>query len=147
MKVLLNKDVPKLGYRGDIVNVKKGYFRNFLMPEGLAEVATPVVLKIAESRKENIVMKKEQLMDNAKEVLKKLKGMKITLKAKVSEKGKLYAGITEEDVIKEIEKLYKVQLEKSFVKMEHFKELGEYEAVIDLGSGESEKVVVIVEKE
>lgn len=147
MQVLLNKDVPKLGYRGEIISVKDGYFRNYLMPNGLAQLATKAVQKLADSRKESLVMKKQQLLDNAKDVLAKLKGLSVTIKAKVSEKGKLYAGITEIDVIDAVEAAVKVQLEKDFLKMEHFKELGEHEVVVHLGEGLEEAIKVTVEAE
>ena len=147
MQVVLNKDVEKLGYRGDVVNVKPGYYRNFLMPQDLAVVATPAVLKISESRKEKMVIEKQQLIDNAKDALKKMKGMKVTIKAKTSDKGKLYAKITEAEVINAIEELYKIKLEKEFVKMDPIKELGEHDVVVHLAEDLEETIKVIVEAE
>ncbi len=147
MEVVLNEDVQKLGYKGDIVNVKRGYFRNFLYPRGLADTATKSRLKVAESRKEKLVMKKQQIVDNAKDVLKKLKGLKLILKAKVSDKGKLYGSITEDDILKELKKEVKLELDKEFIKMEHIKELGEYEVLVHLGEDLEEKINVTVEAE
>jgi len=79
MQVVLNQDVKKLGYRGEVVSVKPGFFRNFLFPNGLADVATPSRLRVAESRKDKLVMQKQQVMENVQGVLDKLKGTKITL--------------------------------------------------------------------
>lgn len=146
MKVVLNKDVPKLGYKGDIVNVKAGYFRNFLHPNKMAEMATTSSLKVASTRKERLVMKKQQIMENAKEVLAKLKGLKVALKAKASTKGKLYAAITEKAVIDAVEKAAKVKLEKEFLKMDHFKEVGNYDVLVHLGEGLEAKIKVSVKK-
>ena len=145
MKAVLNKDVKKLGYRGDVVNVKNGYFRNFLYPNGYAVAATPSLLKLAESRKEQVVMKKQQLLDNAKDVLKKLKGLKVIIKGKTSGKGKLYGAIAEVEVIEAIKEASKVELEKEYIKMEHLKELGEHEVLVHLGDKLEEKVIVSIE--
>lgn len=146
MQVVLNKDVPKLGYKGDIVNVKSGYGRNYLLPKGLADLASDSRLKIAASRKERMVIQKQQLLDSAKDVIAKLKGLKLIMKAKVSEKGKLYAAITEKDVIDAIEEKKNVKLEKEFIKMEHFKEVGTYEVLVRLGEGFEEKITVKVQE-
>lgn len=142
----MNKDVPKLGYKGDTVNVKQGYYLNFLMPKGLADLGTGSRLKVAASRKERVVIKQQQLLDNAKEVLAKLKGLKLILKAKVSAKDKLYAAITEKDVIDAIEAKKNIKLEKEYLKMEHFKALGTYDVVIRLGEGMEETIKVKVDK-
>lgn len=145
MQVVLNKNVPKLGYRGDVVKVKEGYYRNFLLPRGFADICTPTRLKVAESRKDKLVMEKQQVMDNAKEVLKKLEGLTLTFKVKVTEKGTLYAAINESDVIAEIKKVTKVKLERDQVKMAHFKELGEHKVVVHLGKDLEESVKVVIE--
>jgi large subunit ribosomal protein L9 len=147
MQIVLSKDVPKLGYRGDVVTVKRGYFNNFLMPNGLAEVLTKSLAKLIESRQEKILVEKEKLMDNAKEVLEKLKGLKITLKRKTTKAGKLYAAITEKDVIAAVEEAANVRLEKDYIKMEHFKDLGEHEVLIHLGEKLEDKITVVVESE
>lgn len=138
-------DVSKLGYKGDIVNVKDGYFRNYLFPRKLAEIATKGVKKLAQLRSEKRVMKKQQILDNAKDVLKKLKGLVVTLKVKVSGKGKLYGAITEDKVIAAIKEKANVELTKDFVKMEHFKSVGKYKVLVHLGEGLEEAINVVVE--
>jgi len=147
MKVILNKDVPKLGYKADIVNVKEGYYRNYLLPRGLAEIATPGLIKMTEVRKQKMVVKKQQLLDNAKELIKKLKGLKLALKGKVSEKGKLYGAITENEVIEAIEKATNIRLEKEHLKMEHIKETGDHTVTVHLGEGLEETIKVTVKAE
>ena len=147
MQVLLNKDVKKLGYRGDIVEVKPGYFRNFLWPEGMAEVATKAVLKLAESRKEKLVMKKQEVIEKSSEVLAKLKGLSVVVKHKVSDKGTLYSSVVEEDVVAAVESAVKVKLEKDYIKMEHFKDLGEHKALVHLGPDMEAEITVNVEAE
>ena len=144
MQVVLSKDVKKLGYKGDLVKVKPGYFRNFLSPGRLAQMATPSLLKLHQVRKEKMVMQKEELLAKAREAISKLKGLEVVIKAKVSDKGKLYGAITEKDVIDAIEAATKIKLEKDFLKMEHFKEVGEYTTVVHLGEGLEEKITVVV---
>ncbi|MFA6917505.1 MAG: 50S ribosomal protein L9 [Candidatus Gracilibacteria bacterium] len=145
MQVLLLKDVKKLGYRGDIVKVKEGYFRNYLQVKGLAEVATESTKKVAASRKERILMEKQRLLDNAKDVLKKLHGLKLIFKEKVSGKGKLFGAITENDIIKAIVEKANIRLEKEYITMEHIKEVGNYEITVRLGEGLEETVKVAVQ--
>lgn len=147
MKILLNGDVKSLGYRGDIVNVKNGYFRNFLLPNGLAQFANAKVIKLAEGRSEKSTLQKERVIENAKDVLKKLKGLTVTIKAKVSDKGKLYGSITEFEVIEAVKAGAKVELEKDFIKMDHFKDLGEHKAKVHLGEGLEEEITVVIEAE
>lgn len=145
MEVVLNKDVKKLGYRGDIVTVKPGYYRNFLNPRGLADIANKSRLKLIEARKEKMVMEREQLLENAQEVLKKLKGLSVTISSKVNDKGTLYAAVVEEDVIKAVESAINVKLEKEYLKMDHFKDLGEHTVLVRLGSDIEEEIKVVVE--
>ena len=147
MQILLNGDVKNLGYRGDIVKVKNGYFRNFLSPKGLAQVANAKVIKLAEERGKKSTLQKERVLDNAKDVLKKLKGLTVTIKAKVSDKGKLYGSITEADVVEAVKTGAKVELEKEFIKMDHFKDLGEHKAKVYLGEGLEEEITVVLEAE
>lgn len=145
MKVLLNKDVKKLGYRGDIVIVKTGYFTNFLLPEGAAVMADESVVKLQESRKAKLVMKKEQLVENAKEVLKKLKGLVVTFSKKITSKGKLYGGLSAEEIIDEIAAKTNIKLEPSNIKAEHIKEVGTHKVVVHIADGSEETIKVVVE--
>jgi len=145
MKVLLNKDVKKLGYRGDIVNVKTGYFTNFLLPEGAAVMADESVVKLQESRKAKLVMKSEQLKENAKEVLKKLKGLVVTFSKKITSKGKLYGGLSAEEIIDEIAAKTNIKLESSNIKAEHIKEVGTHKVVVHIADGSEETIKVVVE--
>ncbi len=145
MEVVLNKDVKKLGYRGEIITVKPGYYRNFLNPRGLADVATKSRLKLIEARKEKMVMERSQLLENAQEVLKKLKGLSVIITSKVNDKGTLYAAVVEEDVINAVNDSVKIKLEKSYLKMDHFKDLGEHTVVVHLGPDLEEEIKVVVE--
>ena len=145
MEVVLNKDVKKLGYRGDVVTVKPGYYRNFLSPNDLADVATKSRLKLIDARKAKMVVEREKLLENANEVLTKLKGLNVVIKSKVNDQGTLYAAITEEDVVKAVESEAKVKLEKDYLKMDHFKDLGDHSVKVHLGPDLSQEITVTVE--
>lgn len=147
MQVLLNQTVKKLGYRGDIVDVKPGYFRNYLWPNGMAEVATAAVRRLAEQRKEKVVMKKQEVMDKAADVLKKLDGLSVVVKHKVNDSGTLYSAVVEEDVVAAIKEATSVELESEFVKMDHFKDLGEHSVVVELAPEMTATVTVVVESD
>jgi large subunit ribosomal protein L9 len=145
MQVLLNKDIKKLGYRGDIVAVKPGYFRNYLLPKGLAQVTTAKLIELAEARNKKRLMQKQQVLENAKEALKKLKKSAVVIKAKVTKTGKLYGSIGEKQIVEALKDQAKIELEKDYIKMKHIKELGEHEILIQLGEGLEEKVKIVVE--
>ncbi len=145
MQVVLNKDVKKLGYRGEVVEVKPGFFRNFLFPNRMADVATPSRLRVAESRKDKLVMKKQQVLENAQEVIEGLKGLKITITEKVNDKGHLYAAVSESEIVEAVEAASKVKLAPEWIKMEQIKEVGEYSVLIHLAKDMEETITVIVE--
>ncbi|MBD3330079.1 50S ribosomal protein L9 [Candidatus Peregrinibacteria bacterium] len=147
MQVVLNQTIKGLGYKGDIVTVKPGYFRNFLLPKGEADAATPSRVKVAEARKEKMVMEKEKVLENAKDVLKKVKGTTLEIKAKANDKGKLFASISEPDVVALLKEQAKLDLAPEFIKMDHLKEVGDHEVLISLGDDMEEKVIVKVVSE
>lgn len=144
IQVVLNEDVKKVGYKGEIVSVKRGFFRNFLRPRALADFASVSRLKVADSRKAQLVMRKEQVNEQSQAVLDKLKGLRVVVTGKVTSTGKLYGSVTEDKVLKAIEAEAKVQLEKDQIRMEHFKDLGEHKVIVHLGEGLEEEVVVEV---
>lgn len=146
MQILLNKDVKNLGYRGDLVAVKPGYFRNYLLPKGLAQVATAKLLELAEMRNEKKLLQKKELLEKAKQALKKLKDLKVIVKAKVTKTGKLYGSISEKKVIEAIKEVANIELEKEYIKMDPIRELGEHKATIDLGEDLEQKITVVIEE-
>lgn len=148
MKVIFLKDVAGVARINDIKEVAGGYAYNFLFPQKLAKAATPESIKQAEEAKANAVAHKDELKENAKEIGKKLDGMKLVFKAKTAEGGHLYGAIAEKDLIEKIEKEGKVELAKKNIKMEkHIKELGEHEVEIKISDEVSVKVKVVVEEE
>lgn len=147
MKVVLKKPVRNLGKEWDVVTVKHGYGRNYLIPQDLADVATPSLIKMAEKHVATRLKKTEELMANAKETVDKLSKVKLTFKMKAKGK-KLYGSVTEKDIVDSIIKDHKIELTKDMVRMdEHLKNLGEHKVKIHLTEGVETKISVTIEAE
>ena len=144
MQVVLNKDVAKLGHRGDVVKVREGFFRNFLLPRGLALIGDACNLKVAAVRKEKIVVQRKKTLDNAKDILAKLKGLKINMKSKISSKGKLFGAIAEDQVAAAINEATGLNLDRGFIKMTHIKTTGSHDVIVHIAPEMEEKVKVTV---
>ncbi len=146
MYVVLTKDVKDLGYKGDVANVKRGYFVNFLYPNGLADFAVEkLVDKTAGERRER-VLKAEELKNKAVEISKKLVSFVLEIKAKASEKGKLYGSVDEKAICKVLAEQAKIEVLPDQVKMkESLKKVGEYK--VDLQLTDEIKVAIGVKVE
>ena len=147
MKVILTTKVPKLGEEWDLVTVKDGYARNFLLPKKLANPATPTLIKRAEKIQAERVKKLEEIIKNAKETAEKLKDVKIVF-VKKARGEKLYGSISEKDIVDGLKNAHKVEIEKDMVKMkENIKTLGEHKVTIELAEGVKVNIAVEVEEE
>ena len=133
MKVILIKDVPKVGQRYDIKDVAEGFALNMLIPRGLAEVATPnAVKKVKEMRRNDLTQKKmeEELLVKS---LENLKNLTVTLKEKANDKGHLFAGITKEMLAGEILKISRLNINPEFIKLvKPIKEVGEHKVLVEV---------------
>jgi len=98
MQVILREDVDKLGKIGDLVKVKDGYARNFLVPSQKAILATPKNLKAMEHAKKMVSDRKRTLKKSAAADADRIKALAITIKAKVGEEGKLFGSVTTMDI-------------------------------------------------
>ncbi|WP_298065840.1 50S ribosomal protein L9 [uncultured Mailhella sp.] len=94
MKVILRADVEKLGHLGDIVNVKPGYGRNYLLPQRLASLATPANIRVFEHERKKLQARMDILRAQAAEVAAKLEGLVVTIPMRVGENDKLYGSVT-----------------------------------------------------
>lgn len=139
MKVILLKDVPKIGRKYDIKNVADGYALNMLLPKKLAEIATPQAIKKVEEIKNNDLTQKkiqEELLAKNMEVIKSLS---ITIKGKANEKGHLFAGITKDNLILEIQKESRLSLDPELIVLEKpIKEVGEHKIPVVAGNKKAE---------
>lgn len=94
MKVILRADVEKLGHLGDIVNVKPGYGRNYLLPQQLASLVTPANIRVFELERKKLQARMDALRAAAADVAAKLEGVVVTISMRVGENDKLYGSVT-----------------------------------------------------
>ncbi len=132
MKVLLLKDVYKLGHAGDIKKVADGYGRNFLLPQGLAILATSGALKQAERIRTKASATRQVLNTELKGVADQLHGLILTFNSKAGETGKLYGSITTQMIADEIAKKLKVTIDRRQIESQPIRDLGEHKAKIRL---------------
>lgn len=132
MEVILKQDMPGLGDRNDVVNVKAGYGRNFLIPQGLAVVATPSAVKVHEETMKQQAKKEVKIRDEAQELANNLKALELKLKVKTSEKGKIF-GTVNNAALAEAIKEQGIELDRRRITLKDpVKAVGSYEAVVKL---------------
>ncbi len=133
MELILKKDVENLGFTDDVVEVKNGYGRNYLIPQGFAVLATPSAKKVlAETLKQRAFKEKKEIED-AQKLAKQLEGFEIRITAKVGTGDKLFGSVSNADVAQAIAK-EGIELEKKFITVPGgtIKRLGQYEASVRL---------------
>lgn len=137
MKVILQKNVQKLGKIGDVVEAKPGYFRNFLEPRGFATVATEGALKKREHELEALKAKAERLHAEAEALAAKITELgSVKLTARAGEAGRLYGKVTTKDIAEELSaRLEGVDIDKRSIRtLEDISALGTYRATIRVAS-------------
>jgi len=133
MNVILKQDMPNLGHKDDIVAVKNGYARNYLIPKGFAINATAQNKKVHEEILRQRAHKEEQLKDAAKELAEKLKEVSLTIGAKTSTKGKIFGSVNTIQIAEAlIEKGFDVERKNISIKDDLIKEIGSYSATVKL---------------
>lgn len=139
MKVILIKTVGGLGSAGDIKEVKDGYARNYLLPQGLARVATNEAIKeveMARAYKEKIKVRQAKKYED---LAKKINNLKIIIKARADEKKKLFGSVNVAKIANEL-KNRNIDIDPKFIKLEEpIKELGHYNIDLDFGNGLTSK--------
>jgi large subunit ribosomal protein L9 len=147
MELLLKEDVENLGARGDLVKVKPGYGRNYLLPRGLAIQATPGNKKQIELQRKTILKKEAVERDTATQQADLLKDVTLEFARKVGEHGMLYGSVTSMDIAEALAaKGYEIDRRRVLLK-EPIKEPGEFEAPIKLHREVTTSVKVVVKSE
>ncbi len=132
MEVILKQDMPGLGDRNDIVAVKSGYGRNYLIPQGIAVVATPSAIKAHKETMKQQAKKETKIKDEAQGLANQLKALELKVKVKASEKGKLF-GAVNNSVLAEAIAAQGIELDRRRITLkEPVKTPGTYEAVVKL---------------
>ncbi|UOF94104.1 MAG: 50S ribosomal protein L9 [Bordetella sp.] len=149
MKIILLEKVFNLGNFGEIVRVRNGYARNFLIPKKIAKRATESSIREFEIRRLDLKEDQEKKLVLAKLMAKNLSEFKITIIRKSRVGGNLYGSVTNRDIAESLKKEGIKNLEKSQICLSdgHIKKLGEYSVKIFLGSGISQNITVYVKSE
>lgn len=112
MKVILTQDVKSQGKKGDLINVSDGYANNFLLPKGLAKLATKQALNELEGKRGAEQYHKNQEEKKAMDIAERLKEVTVKLSAKAGKEGKLFGSITSKDVAEALKKQYNIDVDK-----------------------------------
>ena len=134
MEIILKKDVEGVGFKDDIITVKNGFGRNFLIPNGSAILATPSAKKILTENLKQQAVKDKKIVDDANKIAKKIKALEIKIKSKVGEGKKLFGSVNNSNVQNEL-KENGVDIDKKSIMITGsslIKQLGKYNAVIRL---------------
>ena len=130
MELILKKDVQNLGFKDDVVTVKNGYGRNFLIPQGFAHMATPSAKKILAENLKQKAHKEAKVVDDAKKIAESLKALEIKLTAKAGGE-KLFGSITNIDIADALEKAGQ-PIDRKFITSGVVKRTGKYTASVRL---------------
>jgi len=134
MEVILKQDVPNVGYANDKINVKPGYARNYLIPKGLAILATETNKKILAENLKQKAFKAEKIKMSAEDLAKSLKNITVKIGAKAAESGRIFGSVNALQIAQALKDQFNfdVDRKKIHVDQEHIKELGNYKATINL---------------
>jgi large subunit ribosomal protein L9 len=141
MQVILIQDVNNLGGANELVNVKSGYGRNFLIPSKLAVEANPSNLKQLEERRKQFAKKEEKLLAEFKSVVAVLQESPLKIGAKTGTSGKIFGSVTSVQIVRAIREQKGYEIDRRRIQIiDDVKELGNYKAKIDFGKGQEVEV-------
>lgn len=147
VKVILLDKIARLGNKQDVVDVAKGYAMNYLLPQGLARVASRDEEARAVARKDKENGRLAELIAKAQELKATLAGAEVTLTMKVSSKGKLYGSVSEKDVAAALKAAHNLEIAESAIDMPAIKSTGVYTASLHLAEGVEAPLKVTVAQE
>ncbi|MCQ2288110.1 MAG: 50S ribosomal protein L9 [Muribaculaceae bacterium] len=131
MKIILKEDVANLGYKDDVVEVKNGYGRNYLIPTGKAQLATPSALKVLAENLRQRAHKIAKIKADAEAVAETLKDVSLTIAAKVSENGTIFGSVGNIQVAEALAALGK-EVDRKLISVVAVKQVGQYTATVKL---------------
>ena len=147
MRILLLKDVYKLGHAGDVKKVADGYARNYLIPQGFAVIATPGAVKQADEIKQKADILRTQLNTEMSALSEKIEGLVVAFASKAGETGKLYGSITPQMIADAIQEKSGAAIDKRQLDVEPIRTLGEHPVSVRLTVDIVPSVKVIVHRE
>ena len=132
MKVILKENIEKLGFKDEIVDVKNGFARNFLIPKNKAVIATENAIKVLNENLRQQESRLNEEIENANKTVEELSKLSIVIKSKLQEDGKkLFGSISSKQLVDEIGK-QGIEIDRKFIKLSSIKEIGSYTAEIRL---------------
>jgi len=133
MQIILLEKIGNVGNLGDVVKVKEGYARNYLIPQGKAKRATPENLKAIEAKRADLEKAASEKLEAAQALATKLEGMTITISQKAGVDGRLFGSVTNVDIVEAL-KAQGADIEKSMIRMPSgpLKQVGEYPLTVAL---------------
>ena len=144
MRIILREEVPNLGKSGEVVSVKPGYGRNYLLPQGLALPATEHNVKQLEHQKKVITARNAKLAKDAQSVADALAGLEVRIERQAGEGGKLFGSVSTRDIEEAVSKKG-VKVDRKKIVIENaIKNTGEYTVDVKLGQGITGKLKVVV---
>ena len=145
MKVILNQDVKGQGKKGQLVDVSDGYARNFLLPRNLAKPATKDNINVMKGQQESLEYRQQKELDEAKQTAAKIDEIKVSIKAKAGDNGKLFGSVTSKDVSEALTMQHHIKIDKKkFVMPDGIKTLGTTVVDIKVHAGVTAKLKVEV---
>ncbi|MCJ7576601.1 MAG: 50S ribosomal protein L9 [Dehalococcoidia bacterium] len=148
MKIVLLEDIQGTGRAGEIKEVSKGYAKNFLLPRGLALVATSAVIKQVESRLEKEKLEESVGREKLVELAQQIEGKEIHFRARMGGGERLFGSITAADVAEELSRAIGSVVDKKKIDIEKpFQQTGSYEVAVKLASDIRPKITVVIEEE
>jgi large subunit ribosomal protein L9 len=144
-KVVLREDVESLGLRGEVVNVARGYARNYLLPRGLAEPATPGLLRELEKREAQRARHEAQSTDEAQAIAKRLDGTELRFDVKAGPTGSLFGSVTATNVADQLWEQMKIRLDRRKLDVGTIKRIGRYTVPVEVfGDVQAELRLLVV---
>lgn len=148
MKVLLTHDVTKLGKAGIVKNVADGYARNYLLPQGLAVLATPGSVKMAETLSKAEQKRQAQLTNDASALAEQLQAVTLTFHMRAGEEGKLYGSVTAANIVDELKSSTGLEVDRHKLELrEPLRSLGTHKVAVRLASELAPQLTVNVVRE
>ena len=148
MQVILKQDVEKIGRRGDIVDVSRGYVRNFLVPRGLAEMATPTRLEEVRREMADAEERNRRMAERAGEIAETLNKSVITIEARTGEDERLFGSVTAANIAEAIDRARGVRVDRRRIRLEEpIRSLGTHQVPVQVhGDIEASVKVIVVPK-
>jgi large subunit ribosomal protein L9 len=147
MEVVLRQDVDKLGLRGEVVNVARGYARNYLLPRGLAEPATPGLVRELERREAERARHEAKTVDEARGIAERLEKLELRFDANAGPTGSLFGSVTATNVVDRLWEQEKIRVDRRKVALEPIKRIGRYVVPIDVFTDVTAELSLVVAPE